>query len=225
MAKVKLTKGEMKRQRDNLKQFRRYLPTLQLKKQQLQMKILEARKTLEHKLEKFYAKDNHIKEWQGLFFDTYVNLLFEDEYAKKEKSEMIPEIDIQKAIKPRKIVTEMTNIAGASVPLFKDVEFDTVEYDFYDIPYWVTLAIEELKALIADSAEVQVVKKQIRVLEHELRITTQRVNLFEKIKIPECKENIRKISIYLGDQQANAVGISKVAKKKVDQRNEEEALV
>ena len=164
-----------------------------------------------------------LKNGLGLFADSYVDLMFE------EKSEgdvgRVPEIDIQKAIKPRKVITETTNIAGANVPLFKDIEFENIEYDYYTIPYWVTPAIEELKSLITDIAEVQVVKQQIKVLEHELRVTTQRVNLFEKIKIPECQENIRVISIYLGDQQANAVGISKVAKKKVDARNEEEVLV
>jgi V/A-type H+-transporting ATPase subunit D len=49
MSKIKLTKGELKRQRDSLKQFQRYLPTLQLKKQQLQMKILEFRRILAEK--------------------------------------------------------------------------------------------------------------------------------------------------------------------------------
>ena len=39
MAKIKLTKNELKTQRDALARFNRYLPTLQLKKQQLQMKI------------------------------------------------------------------------------------------------------------------------------------------------------------------------------------------
>ncbi|MBU1147018.1 MAG: hypothetical protein KKD11_01570, partial [Candidatus Omnitrophica bacterium] len=48
-------------------------------------------------------------------------------------------------------------------------------------------------------------------------IATQRVNLFEKIKIPACKENIRLIRIYLGDQQTNAVGRSKIAKKKIEE--------
>ena len=67
MAKIKLTKGEMKKQRDDLGQFRRYLPTLQLKKQQLQMEILEARKRIEEKLQMLYAKDNQIKEWAGAF--------------------------------------------------------------------------------------------------------------------------------------------------------------
>ena len=36
---VKLTKNEQKKQKDALKQFNRYLPTLQLKKQQLQICI------------------------------------------------------------------------------------------------------------------------------------------------------------------------------------------
>ena len=69
---------------------------------------------------------------------------------------------------------------------------------------------------LGDSAN----KERISILKAELRVTTQRVNLFEKIKIPECLENIRKIRIYLGDQMANAVGISKVAKKKIEVLNE-----
>ena len=35
MAKVKLTKTALKQERDALKQYERFLPTLQLKKQQL----------------------------------------------------------------------------------------------------------------------------------------------------------------------------------------------
>ena len=73
-------------------------------------------------------------------------------------------------------------------------------------------------------AELMVIKEGIAVLEQELRITTQRVNLFEKVKIPECQENIRQICIYLGDQQATAVGVSKVAKKKIEVRDLELAV-
>ena len=45
MANIKLTKNELKVQKDDLKMFQRYLPTLTLKKQQLQMEIrtIEAR--------------------------------------------------------------------------------------------------------------------------------------------------------------------------------------
>ena len=72
---------------------------------------------------------------------------------------------------------------------------------------------------------MEVIKKAEKILSRALRVTTQRVNLFEKVKIPECLENIRVIRIYLGDQMANAVGISKVAKKKIEIKEEMMALV
>jgi V/A-type H+-transporting ATPase subunit D len=62
-------------------------------------------------------------------------------------------------------------------------------------------------------------------LRRELRITTQRVNLFEKVKIPEAEEAIRLIKIYIGDQMSNAVGRSKIAKRKIEELEREEALV
>ena len=205
MAKIKLTKSELKKQRDALKQFNRYLPTLQLKKQQLQMKILEVRKVLEQKLAALYEKDNTVKKWAGLLADS--------------------ELDLKPWITPKDILLDSTNIAGADVPVYRDVTFETAEYDFYAAPVWVDRGLEELRQVVKLITEVEIIKKQIQILEKELRTTSQRVNLFEKIKIPECKDNIRKIRIYLGDQQANAVGVSKVAKKKVDTKAEEEILV
>jgi len=205
MAKIKLTKGELKKQRDSLKQFRRYLPTLLLKKQQLQMKILEARTTLNQKLSAFYKKEEFIGEWINLLGD--------------------PQIDIKKWITPEQILVDTINIAGANVPVFNNIHFDQAQYDFYSTPFWVDAGISELRLLVTDLAEINVIKKQIEILEYELRITTQRVNLFEKVKIPECLNNVRVIRIYLGDQQANAVGVSKVAKKKIVEKNLEEVLV
>ena len=58
-------------------------------------------------------------------------------------------------------------------------------------------------------------RKQEALLEKELRSTSQRVNLFEKVKIPEAKENIRIIGVFLGDQQTAAVVRGKISKKKL----------
>ena len=74
------------------------------------------------------------------------------------------------------------------------------------------------KALSLD-LEASVLDEQVRLLSKELRTTSQRVNLFEKVKIPEAKANIKKISVYLGDQQVSEVVRSKISKKKIDQRN------
>ena len=69
--------------------------------------------------------------------------------------------------------------------------------------------------------EAEVLDEQVRLLERELLATSQRVNLFEKVKIPETKENIKKISIYMADQQVSAVVRSKISKRKIALRNDE----
>ena len=61
-------------------------------------------------------------------------------------------------------------------------------------------------------------EEQRRLLAEELRTTNQRVNLFERVKIPECKEAIRKIRIFLGDVQTLDVARSKIAKQKTLER-------
>jgi V/A-type H+/Na+-transporting ATPase subunit D len=198
MAKIKLTKGELKKQRDSLKQFRRYLPTLQLKKQQLQMKILESRKRLQERLDVLEEKENRIREWAGLLAD--------------------PAFDIKPWLVPTSVDLEMVNVAGANVPAFRAIHFRALDYDYYTAPGWVDEGIEQTRLWIRLVAEAKVIRREISILEKELRVTTQRVNLFEKIMIPGSLLNIRKIGIYLGDQQAGAVGIGKVAKKKVEER-------
>ena len=94
--------------------------------------------------------------------------------------------------------------------------FESMEYDLFLTPLWVDIAIEKIRQLVVLLEEEKIFKEQLGILEQELRITAQRVNLFEKVKIPECKENVRLIRIYLGDQQTNAVGRSKIAKLKIE---------
>jgi V/A-type H+-transporting ATPase subunit D len=64
--------------------------------------------------------------------------------------------------------------------------------------------------------EAEIVEEQKRRLEKELRVTTQRVNLFEKVKIPETQASIKKIQVYLGDQQTAAVVRGKIAKGRLE---------
>lgn len=75
-----------------------------------------------------------------------------------------------------------------------------------------------MKNAMSLEIELDVMREQYRRIAHELKITSQRVNLFEKVKIPEAGENIRVIQIYLGDQQVAAVVRGKLAKGKVVQK-------
>ena len=107
------------------------------------------------------------------------------------------------------------NIAGVTVPKFEELKFKDVEYDVDDYPLWVDTALVKLREIARLDALVSTLRKQEALLEKELRSTSQRVNLFEKVKIPEAKENIRVIGVYLGDQQTAAVVRGKISKKKL----------
>lgn len=192
MAKIKLTKNELKKQKDALKRFRRYLPTLQLKKQQLQM---EVRKIEEMWREKDGLLREHIEQ-----INAWVSVLGE-------------EVGLENLVVIKTILTEESNIAGVDIPVFKDVEFESITYDLFTMPLWVDRAIAEIKELIRQKTELAVLRKQLDLLREELTVTTQRVNLFEKVKIPETRENIRVIQIYMGDQQTAAVVRGKISKK------------
>ena len=192
MAKIKLTKNELKKQKDSLKMFRRYLPTLILKKQQLQAEIRITEIRLRELKEEKDHLDKIFKPWIAVF---------------GEKGIFTPEI-----LKISRIDTAQGNIAGVNIPIFKGAEFEITGYDLARMPLWLDIAVEKLKQVFLLDLEAQIVEEQRKRLDHELRITTQRVNLFEKIKIPETRENIRKIQVYLGDQQTAAVVRGKIAK-------------
>ena len=196
MEKVRFTKGELKRQRDALRQYQRYLPTLQLKKQQLQIEILQETVSLEEKLRSESTKTKSAESWVGLLTDKSISL--------------------NPWIKPKRVLTKARNIAGVDVPVFETVELDTAEYDLFTTPLWVDAALEALRSLVSLREEIKVIEQGLKILKQELRTTAQRVNLFEKVKIPEAEEAIRRIKIYISDQMANAVGRSKAAKRKIE---------
>jgi V/A-type H+-transporting ATPase subunit D len=197
MAKIKLTKGELKKQRDSLRQFERYLPTLQLKKQQIQMEILRWNVLLQEKVRTENTKKLAAHVWAGLLA--------------QEGAE------IKKRIVPSRVLKSLKNIAGVDLPVFEQAQFPFAEYDLFWVAPWFDNAIELLRELVSMREEIKTIESAREILKTELRITTQRVNLFEKVKIPEAEEAIRRIKIYIGDQMANAVGRSKVAKRKIEE--------
>jgi len=202
--KIKFTQGELKRQRDAQRQYERYLPTLQLKKQQLQLEILHQQSALRKRKNSLSEREKSAEEWSGLLIEVS---------------------DIKHWLITEKIITAKKNIAGVDVPVFERMDFKPAEYDLFLTPLWVDAGLESLRNMVSLQEEIAIIEKGIFILKHELRITTQRVNLFEKVKIPEAQEAIRLIKIYIGDQMTNAVGRSKIAKNKIEETNFEEVAI
>ena len=199
MAKIKLTKNELKVQKDALKMYRRYLPTLTLKKQQLQSEI----RTIEAKAKAVRKERENLefgfREWIAVFSEM-------DAFPKG----IITVSNIRKG---------KGNIAGVDIPTFEGADFKRGDYDLYETPLWVDIAADHMEKAMSLDLEAEVLDEQVRLLEIELLATSQRVNLFEKVKIPETEENIKKISIYMADQQVSAVVRSKISKRKIALRN------
>ena len=197
---IKLTKNEQKTQKDHLKQYQRYLPTLQLKKQQLQSVIMKTRDELAQKDVERAQMIGDLDDWVAVFTE---NELFDED--KK----------LDNLVQPDTVICKNENIAGVTIPKFEELTFKDISYDVEDYPLWVDTAIVKLREIARLDALVSTLKKQEMLLEKELRSTSQRVNLFEKVKIPEAKENIRVIGVFLGDQQTAAVVRGKISKKKL----------
>ncbi|MBQ5884174.1 MAG: V-type ATP synthase subunit D [Clostridia bacterium] len=200
MAKIKLTKNELKVQKDALKMYRRYLPTLTLKKQQLQSEI----RTIEAKAIAVRKQREDLE--QG--FSSWI-AVFSEQNAFPDG--IITVSNIRKGI---------GNIAGVTIPTFEGADFYRGDYDLYETPLWVDIAANHMEKAMSLDLEAEVLDEQVRLLEKELLSTSQRVNLFEKVKIPETEENIKKISIYMADQQVSAVVRSKISKRKIAARDE-----
>lgn len=200
MAKIKLTKNELKVQKDALKMYRRYLPTLTLKKQQLQSEI----RTIEAKAVAVRQERKSLEKG----FSSWI-AVFSEENAFPEG--IITVSNVRKGT---------GNIAGVTIPTFEGADFSRGDYNLYETPLWVDIAANHMEKAISLDLEAEVLDEQVRLLEKELQSTSQRVNLFEKVKIPETQENIKKISIYMADQQVSAVVRSKISKRKIAARDE-----
>lgn len=193
---IKLTKNELKAQKDALKMYKRYLPTLILKKQQLQTEI----RTIEERAKEVRQKRKNLEAE----FSRWIAVFGEKDAFKPD---MVTVQNVRKG---------EGNIAGVTIPIYEGADFSRGDYDLYGTPLWIDLAADRMEKALAYDLEAEVLEEQVRLLLIELRTTTQRVNLFEKVKIPETRANIKKISVYLGDQQVAAVVRGKISKKNLE---------
>ncbi len=199
MAKIKLTKNELRVQKDALKMYRRYLPTLTLKKQQLQAEIRTIEANAKSVRQQKEALEKGFFDWIAVFSD----------------NRSFPE----NAVTVRDIKKGFGNIAGVKIPTYKGAVFSRGDYDLYETPLWVDIAADFMEKAMSLDLEAEVLDEQVRLLQKELRATSQRVNLFQQVKIPETMANIKKISIYMADQQVSAVVRSKISKRKIAEQN------
>ncbi len=203
--KIKLTRTELKQQRDALARFNRYLPTLKLKQQQVQSSIVQTRQLYHRKEQDDNATQGTISHYDGLFNDAAgVNFI--------------------KLAAPESVNTSTHSIAGVHVPQFERIAFPKANFSLFATAPWVDRALADLKTLNRQKAELRIFQECLDLLQAELKKVMQRVNLFEKVMIPNTQDNIRRIRIALGDQMTAGVARAKIAKAKLEQKEQKGSM-
>ncbi|MCH5373568.1 MAG: V-type ATP synthase subunit D [Planctomycetes bacterium] len=193
-----LNKTTLKQQRDQLKMFKRFLPSLDLKRQQLLAALKQARIELAD-------VQRRIVELGGRLEQLYP-LLGSSTAATRNLASLV---------RIRDVPLDEENVLGTRLPIIRGhVEFDVADYSRLVTPFWVDFLIADLEKLAELRVHLQVRQERVERLDYAARRITQRVNLFEKVLIPRTQESIRRIVIFLSDQERAAVVRSKIAKNK-----------
>jgi V/A-type H+-transporting ATPase subunit D len=194
--KVKLTRPELKKHRDALARFERYLPMLKLKQQQLQLTIRQVNAAWREAKDAYDASQAAFAPYKHLLADT-------------------AGVNVHALSEPEEVKTDHENIAGVNIPIYQDVLFPPVTYSLFGTSAWVDRALMDLREITRCHVRQDIIHQQRELLQKELTKIIQRVNLFEKVKIPEAQDAIRLIQIKLGDEMTAAVGRGKIAKGKL----------
>lgn len=195
--KIALTRLELKSQREDLERYIRFLPALERRQQQLQLAVQEADAALVAARKELSVARRR--------FESYARVLGDP-----------AGLDVRSLAEPTKKTVGHANVAGVKVPVFEGVSFPEARYSLFATPPWVDRALADLRAVNRFLAQVDALSERRRLLRRELIRVVQRVNLFQKVKIPEARDAIHKIRIHLGDEMAAAVGRAKIAKARLD---------
>jgi len=201
VALLKLTKNELRAQQSRLATLLKYLPTLQLKKSLLQLDVNEARIEINKAEENYSNKHAEVTSYSALLSDKTA-------------------IDPEHAADVTHVGKHYENIAGVEVPYFDSITFADFDYSLFETAPWVDQVVLGLRSLAESRERIVVAREKKTALEKELRDVSIKVNLFEKILIPEAQKIIKKIKVFLGDQQLAAVARAKVAKTKIEAKKE-----
>lgn len=182
-----------------LKVRQKALPTLKNKESALRVSALTAKKEAEEILQK-------MREKMGEY--DYLDALW---------NEFEPDL-----IKISDIEIETEKIAGVKVPMVSKINYELKTFNAFVKPAWYADGVQILKDLTFLGIKSEIFVERQRILEHNRKKTTQKVNLYEKVQIPGFQEAILKIKRYMEDEENLSKASSKIVKNRHMAEEEEE---
>lgn len=194
MARLQLSKSSLARELSSLKTYERFLPSLDLKRQQLMAEQSSARRALAETEREIEALTKDLAAKAPMLANTSVS--------------------INKLVRIREVRRGTQNVVGVNLPTLQAVNFETRPYSKLTKPHWVDFVKERLRAALELHMRRTVEVERIAILDEAVKTIRQRVNLFDKVLIPRTKGNIKRIKVYLSDEQVSAVVRSKLSKSR-----------
>ena len=194
MAKLRFSKSAQNKEKTQLRLYRQFLPSLDLKRQQLMAERAKAHEALNATRAKIEQLRSVVAEHLPMLANEQVDL-----------SGLVSVKDVR--------ITE-ANLVGVHLPVLEKIELEHKPYSLLAKPHWVDATAKILTELLPLEVQAQIETRRVELLDKAVRTVTQRVNLFDKVLIPQTQKNIKKIQIYLSDIERSAVVRAKIAKEK-----------
>ncbi len=197
MARALLNKTTLHKEQAKLRRYRRYLPSLDLKRRQLLAEQKTARLALQRLMEARKALEEELR--------AQIPMLANES------------IDLEDLVRVEAVALSEEHRLGTVLPVLDSVELVARPYGFLAKPHWVDALTSHLRRLLEMELEAQVASRRVEILQHAVKRTTQRVHLFEKVLVPRARSLIKRIQLKLMDAASAAVVRAKLAKLKAGQ--------
>ncbi|XWN31122.1 MAG: V-type ATP synthase subunit D [Devosia sp.] len=194
MPRLQLNKSSLAREAAQLRTYERFLPSLDLKRQQLMAERAKARLEV-------VALQDKVRALAATVAANVPMLADQD-------------IDLDGLVRLTNYKLGTENVVGTKLPTLAQVEVEVQPYSPMAKPHWVDDVARLLHDMVRMRLALGVAKERVSRLDAAVTTITQRVNLFDKVLIPTSRANIKKIRIYLSDEEMAAVVRSKLSKRK-----------
>lgn len=194
MARLQLSKSALAREQKNLATFQKFLPSLDLKRQQLMAERVRAAKAVDDAHARIEVLRQKVREHLRMLSNR--------------------DIDLTGLVSLKTVRLGSENVVGTRLPTLEAIEIDIRPYALLAKPHWVDSTAALLRDMLELRIQAQLAERRLDLLDAAVRTIAQRVNLFDKVLIPDSRRNIKRIRISLADAEKAAVVRSKISKRK-----------
>ena len=192
-------KTSLQQQEKALKMRLRTLPTIKSKESALRQQVKQTKREVEELEAKL---ERELQGYQGM-----VSLW----------AEFDPSL-----ITVDRVDLSMRKVAGVMLPVLGEIHYEVRPFSIFNAPSWFAEGIELLKTLATTGIQAEFLRLKMEYLEHARKKTTQKVNLFEKVRIPGYQDAIRKIKRFIEDEESLSKASQKIMRTNIEKRKRDE---